>query len=64
MAFDANDMWGRLSPSARKKIIGEEGSDQVVRNQYEKAVATGNYTGTLEEFATQRGMRVRNRNGR
>jgi hypothetical protein len=39
--------------------IEKEGDDQVVRNAYEKAVANGTFTGTIEDFARERGMRLR-----
>lgn len=50
----------KLSPSARKAAIAKEpGNNQVVRNEYSKAVDTGRFDGTIEEFAKKRGMILR-----
>lgn len=49
----------KMSPSYRKQARDMEGSDQVVRNEYEKAITTKGYDNTLEQFAKERGMRIR-----
>jgi hypothetical protein len=49
----------KMTPEYRKQLIDKEGNDQVVRNEYEKAVSTKGYDGTLNQFAKERGMRVR-----
>jgi hypothetical protein len=54
-------MMKKMSPSYRKAAISEEGNDQVVRNEYEKAVTTKGYDNTMEQFAKERGMRLRRR---
>lgn len=55
-----SDILRGMSPSSRKMSMDEERdsgrSDQVVRNEYEKAVALGKFTGTLEDFAAAKGM--------
>lgn len=52
-------MFGNILPSSRKRAIAQEGgSSRVVQNEYEKAVSTGRYTDTLENFAKSRGMRM------